>query len=303
MARIIVFGGTGTLGRAFLKSITDSELASYEIVVVSRDEHKQQELKRQYPWVTFRIGDIRDRASIEPFFVYTNVKYVFHFAALKHIDVCEYNPMESIRTNVLGSNNIAELCIKYSVKRCVFSSTDKAVDPISVYGYSKAMVENMFLNYNQNQTMMTRFIVYRWPNVTASNGSFISFAIDKMIMGESIPLTDPGMSRFWIKIESALEFVLSTFQYDQGSKVLIPPFVKSALVTEILDAISEILGIDYKTHVVGIRGIEKMSECLISKHSVEHVDSAMERTRFSKAELIDFFSPIVVNILKQKEAR
>jgi UDP-N-acetylglucosamine 4,6-dehydratase len=289
MDKILICGGTGTLGKAFLNAIYNLNL--FDITVLSRDEHKQQSMKRSFPNVKFVIGDIRDRSSIERHFI--GKRYVFHFAALKHIDVCEENPIESVKTNVYGSINIAECCLDHGVERCVFSSTDKAVDPISVYGYSKAIVEHTYLNFNRLRA--TSFVVYRWPNVTASNGSFIGLAVSLIQKGAVVPITSRDMTRFWIKIETAIEFVLNTFrEVKHPQEVMVPGFVKSAKIVDVIDCIAEILEQPYRTTVVGIRGVEKMAEALFSQHSEYHVASDFENTRFTRDELISFLRPIVL---------
>jgi FlaA1/EpsC-like NDP-sugar epimerase len=205
--RITILGGTGTLGQALVAQLLDTS-PNCDITIVSRDEHKQAAMKKRYPQCRFVVGDIRDAGSVRQTFTGRDV--VFHVAALKHVDILEACPMESIKTNVLATEQMARLAISQKVPRFVFSSTDKAVDPINTYGYSKALSEKLLWNFNREQSG-TQFSVYRWGNVLGSQGSAIPFFIDTLIKESKVYLTDLEMTRYWIPIEWAVRYMLRTF--------------------------------------------------------------------------------------------
>lgn len=278
---ILVIGGTGTLGKEIINQVSKYN-PDVKITVLSRDEQKQQALKKVFPKVKFVLGDIKDKASISKSF--RNKDIVFHVAALKHIDHIEDNPIESIKTNILGTINVSECATESHVQYCVFSSTDKAVDPLNTYGHCKAISERILLN--ENFSGNTRFSVYRWGNICGSNGSAIPFFVDCLKDGREIPITDERMSRFWINIETAVSYVLSTFHTDEAlSKVLIPPIMKSAKLTDVVKCLAEILDVkNYKTKIVGLRKGEKLHESLTSLHSSNHVDSN-NCEKYTKPEL------------------
>ena len=278
----LIIGGTGTLGRAIMDKLYSIDSKS-KIVVLSRDEQKQQELKKIYPQTTFVLGDVRDKDTLD--YAMKGAKTVFHVAALKHIDHIEDNPIESIKTNIIGTINVAECCIKNDVKHCVFSSTDKAVDPINVYGHCKAISEKLFFNYNQHGK--TNFTVYRWGNINGSNGSAIPYFVKLLKEKKPIPVTDTRMTRFWINIEDAVDFIFETFQ-KKNNAVQIPWKMKTATVLEVIQSLSEIYGTGpYKIAQVGLRKGEKLHEAMQSQHSEGPITSE-NFPRYSKSELAEF---------------
>jgi len=285
--KALVIGGTGSLGSELL-----NQLSGYEITSLSRDEQKQQSMKKIYPNVRFVLGDIRDKDSISRHFIGKDV--VFHVAALKHVDHIEENPIESVKTNILGSINVAECAINHKVPRCIFSSTDKAVDAINVYGNCKAISEKIFFDYNRTQSV-TRFAVYRWGNVAASNGSAIPYFIECLHSGKPVPITDPAMTRFWITIDMAVRYMLKSFNAEETSdQVMIPPTMKSAKVVDVLDCLASLLDVKkYKTKIIGVRRGEKLHECLTSMHSSNYVASD-NCEKYTTAELKLFLKPLVV---------
>lgn len=271
MAKVVILGGTGTLGSEVLRRYKSHP----DVHVVSRGEHKQQEFKRIYPKFKFHICDIRDKRALSP--IIKDANLVFHFAALKAIDVCEDNPIECVKTNTLGTINVAELCIEHGVSRCVFSSTDKAVDPISSYGYAKALSENILRDFNHKQNIC-KFIVFRWGNILNSQGSVIPIFIDRIKNDLPVFLTKKDMTRFFIRIEDAVSFVLWQLRKSNaklcGRTVLIPPNIASAKLTDVIDVIAELCGKDRVEIIeIGVRGIEKTHEQMISVYYEKPISS------------------------------
>lgn len=260
MSKILVIGATGTLGRQTIKKLLETD--GPEIVCFSRDELKQKELQKDFkshPRLSFVIGDIRDRHSV--FTVFRDVSTAFHFAALKHVDTMELNPEESVKTNILGTMNIADAAVANGVSYVVFSSTDKAVEPINTYGMCKAISEKILLRRNQTQKR-TRFSVFRWGNVAGSRGSFIPQIAESIRSGKTIGVTDYQMTRFWIRIEDAVDFLLNNFTTASTTDAMIPP-IKAAPLTEVIKTVSKLVGNEFFTmDKVPIRPGEKLHESL-----------------------------------------
>ena len=254
-----IIGGTGTLGNCLVEKLTGKG----HIVVFSRDELKQQEMRKRFPEASYVIGDIRDAASLPS--VLKGVDVVFLVAALKHVDVLEANPTEAIKTNILGTINVAEACLAAKVKHVVFSSTDKAVLPINVYGMTKGIAERYLIGLNVRQTA-TKFSVFRWGNVLGSRGSVVHTFADSLKQTGGVRITDPAMSRFWIHIEDAVDFMLENYKEANRFSVMIPP-MKAAPVIQLADSMARVLGMKhYEQKFVGIRAGEKIHECLESNH-------------------------------------
>lgn len=287
--RITILGGTGSLGRALLPEAI-KKWPNAEITVVSRDEHKQSQMRKQFPQARYSIADIRDRDSIAPFFIGRDI--VFHFAALKHVDILEDNPMECIKTNVLATDICASEAVSSGVKHFVFSSTDKAIDPINTYGFSKALSEKILFDYNLKQSA-TKFSVYRWGNVLGSQGSAIPFFADTLRTQKMAYITHQDMTRFWIPIQSAVSYMLISFQQASLRQAMIPPNMKAAKITEIIRTLAYLLAIpDYKTVEIGIRPGEKLHEDMYSQHSYPMMNSETY-PHYSFDELIDLLIPLV----------
>lgn len=281
---VLILGGTGTLGVSLLRRFSNENI---NVKVLSRDEHKHYKLKKMFPYVEFVLGDIRDKHSIHKHF--KNIDAIFHVAALKHIDILEENPIESIKTNILGTINACECAIDHNVKYFMFSSTDKACDPINLYGHCKAISEKLILNYNKKA--LTVFSVYRWGNVINSNGSALPFFIDCIKNGKTIPLTHQNMSRFFITIEQAIEYILRTF-WIGVNEVLVHPDMKAARIDTVIDVIGELLGITPKIEITGLRPGEKIDECLYSKYSGHFIDSKICE-QYSRDELKILIRPML----------
>ncbi len=284
--RYLVIGGTGTLGQAIIEKIYHPKKDN--ITVFSRDELKQKNLKIKYPNIKTILGDVRDKDAVSKAMV--GIDAVFLFAAIKHIDFAEENPLEAIKTNILGVVNVADACCDNNVGYCVFSSTDKAVLPINVYGMTKAIAERYLFHKNRRQDI-TFFSVFRWGNILGSRGSVLNYFSDALKNKRPIDITDKRMTRFWLRIEKAAQFVLDNYKNAPEDEAMIPP-MGAARVEEVLAATADVLKIpEYKTKYVGIREGEKIHECVHSNHDVcIRSDNSGE---FSREELIDMITDLV----------
>lgn len=283
---VLIVGGTGTLGKALLDLIGHKR--NYSITVLSREELKQKQLMDIYPNVRFVLGDIRDHHSLSSHFLGKEV--VFHFAAMKHVDMAEHNPEESIKINLIGSLNVAKAAIANNVRYCVFSSTDKAVLPINNYGMCKALSENYFLTQNQLQDI-TKFSVFRWGNVLGSRGSVIHSFLTSLKETKSVNITDPRMTRFWIDIKDAAEFILDHYEGGSPDMPMIPP-MKACRVVKIAELCARHLGIkDYKVNFSGIRAGEKLHEAIFSSHEICYRSDTTEE--YSDDEILKMIGDVV----------
>lgn len=257
---ILVTGGTGSFGKAFLRYVLDNE-DPQRVVVFSRDELKQYEVRRQFgddPRLRWFIGDIRDRQRLER--AMHGVDYVVHAAALKQVDTAEYNPFEYVQTNVNGSQNVVEAAIDQGVKKVVALSTDKASSPINLYGATKLCSDRMFVSANHYAAHHpTRFSVVRYGNVMGSRGSVIPVFRDLAARGESLPITDKRMTRFWITLPQAVQFVVDSFDLMTGGELYVPR-IPSMKVTDLAEAVAP----GSSTHEIGIRPGEKLHEEMIA---------------------------------------
>jgi UDP-N-acetylglucosamine 4,6-dehydratase len=257
---ILVTGGTGSFGKAFLRYVLDHEDPK-RVVVFSRDELKQYEVRRMFgddPRLRWFIGDIRDRQRLER--AMHGVDYVVHAAALKQVDTAEYNPFEYVQTNVNGSQNVVEAAIDQGVKKVVALSTDKASSPINLYGATKLCSDRMFVSANHYAAHhVTRFSVVRYGNVMGSRGSVIPVFRDLAARGESLPITDKRMTRFWITLPQAVQFVVDSFDLMDGGELYIPR-IPSMKVVDLAEAVAP----GSATHEIGIRPGEKLHEEMIA---------------------------------------
>ena len=257
---VLVTGGTGSFGKAFLSHVLATRDPK-RVAIYSRDELKQYEMKQTYgddPRVRFFLGDIRDRDRLR--MAMHGVDYVVHAAALKQVDTAEYNPMEFVKTNILGSENVILASIDAGVKRVVALSTDKASSPVNLYGATKLTADKLFISSNHYaHSYGTTFCVVRYGNVMGSRGSVIPFFHALAERGEPLPITDMRMTRFWITLPQAVEFVLKSFSTMQGGELYVPR-IPSMRVVDLAKAIapgSELVE-------VGIRPGEKLHEEMIS---------------------------------------
>jgi UDP-N-acetylglucosamine 4,6-dehydratase len=259
-ASILVTGGTGSFGKAFLREVLDNH-DPRRIVVFSRDELKQFEVRAQFgddPRLRWFIGDVRDRRRLER--AMHGVDYVVHAAALKQVDTAEYNPFEYIATNVTGSQNVVEAAIDAGVKKVVALSTDKASSPINLYGATKLCADRLFVSANNYAAAYeTRFCVVRYGNVMGSRGSVVPKFKALAEAGESLPITDKRMTRFWITLPQAVKFVLDSFEMMEGGELYVPR-IPSMKVVDLAEAIAP----GAAQHEVGIRPGEKLHEEMIA---------------------------------------
>jgi UDP-N-acetylglucosamine 4,6-dehydratase len=256
---ILVTGGTGSFGRAFVA--TALRTGAKRVAIYSRDELKQFEMKNQLPRderLRFFLGDIRDEERLQTAF--HGVDYVVHAAALKQVDTGEYNPMEFVKTNVLGSQNVINAAIASDVKKVVALSTDKASSPINLYGATKLTADKLFTAANNySHAYGTSFSVVRYGNVIGSRGSVIPFFMDLARRNLDIPITDARMTRFWISIDEAVQFVMDTLAMMQGGELYVPKIPSM----RILD-LAKILAPKQRVIEIGIRPGEKLHEEMIA---------------------------------------
>lgn len=291
--RAAILGGTGTLGTALLERLHEE----HDVLCFSRGELAQSQLKKRFPGVEFQIGDVRDQRAVRQ--AVRGADAVFLLAAIKHIDIAEMNPLEAIKTNVLGAVAVAEEAIAARVPYVMFSNTDKAVLPISTYGYTKALAQNYLLALNREGS--TRFSVFNWGNVLASRGSVIQTFVKALLADEPITVTDARMSRFWILIESAADFILDTFKGAPTDRALIPP-IKGATVLRIVESLARVLLIrDYRVSFTGLRGVEKIYEVLESTHAACLRSDTCEQ--YTDAELDKMLRPIVCKLIAEEHPR
>lgn len=282
---VLIVGGTGTLGKALLSLIGNHK--KYRVTVLSREELKQKQLMDLYPDVRFVLGDIRDADSLGIHFL--GKEAVFHFAAMKHVDMAEHNPEESIKINLLGSLNVAKAAVNAGVRHCVFSSTDKAVLPINNYGMCKALSENYFLTQNTIQDI-TKFSVFRWGNVLGSRGSVIHGFLSSLKESKTVRITDARMTRFWIDIRDCAKYILEHYDSAEKYSAMIPP-MKSCRIVKIAELCARYLGInDYKIEYTGIRAGEKIHETIFSSHEVCYRSDTTEE--YSDDELLEMISGV-----------
>lgn len=263
-ASILITGGTGSFGKKFVATIL-GRFQPRKTIIFSRDELKQSIMAQDFPHVTnrsirFFIGDVRDRDRLQ--IAMRDVEYVIHAAALKQIPTAEYNPMECINTNVMGAENILRAAIEAGVKKVIALSTDKAVNPINLYGASKLASDKIFIAANNlSGASGTRFSVVRYGNVIGSRGSVIPFFKNLVAEGsKSLPITDERMTRFWLTQEQAVDFVLSSFSIMAGGEVFVPK-IPSMKMLDLAKSFAP--GISH--HVVGIRPGEKLHEVMITQ--------------------------------------
>ncbi|MEV8470813.1 MULTISPECIES: polysaccharide biosynthesis protein [unclassified Ralstonia] len=264
---LTITGGTGSFGNAVLKRFLDSEID--EIRVFSRDEKKQDDMRKRYasPKLKFYIGDVRDRCSVDA--VMRGVDYVYHAAALKQVPSCEFHPMEAVRTNVLGTENVLNAAVDAGVKRVVCLSTDKAVYPINAMGISKALMEKVMVAASRNlEGTNTVICGTRYGNVMASRGSVIPLFVDQVLAGNPITVTDPTMTRFMMTLADAVDLVLYAFEHGNNGDIFVQK-APAATVDVLTKAILELMRKpEHPVHVIGTRHGEKLYEALLSREEM-----------------------------------
>ena len=259
--KILITGGTGSLGKALIKQI---KKIGWKIIVYSRDEGKQALAFGSDPEIIRVIGDVRDLTKLDTTMRLHKPDYVIHAAALKRVDDMEFHPDECIKTNVLGSQNVATAALANNVEKCILISTDKACQPINVYGSSKFIAERIFTNFDYNSET-TIFSSVRYGNVIASRGSFIPLWMEKVKNNEEIPITSFECSRFLFTLDDAVFTVLSALVKAQGGEVFIPKISSYNLET-VLKSVKSLVGVDEtKTVINGMRPGEKIHEDMLAK--------------------------------------
>jgi UDP-N-acetylglucosamine 4,6-dehydratase len=262
-ARVLVTGGTGSFGQAFVDHVLTNHVVR-ELVVFSRDEFKQHEMAQRWPVDTYPIryflGDIRDKERLLRAF--NGINYVVHAAALKQVPAIEQNPFEAVRTNILGAQNIVEAALERGVRRVVAISTDKAVNPVNLYGATKLAMEKLMIAANTYARYRdVRFSVVRYGNVVGSRGSVLQLYANLIAQGERIlPVTDPAMTRFWITLDRGVRLVLQALEEAQGGEIFIPK-IPSMSVGDLLAA----MPVECTQRTIGRRPGEKQHESLIGE--------------------------------------
>lgn len=267
---LLITGGTGSFGNAVMKRFLDTDIK--EIRIFSRDEKKQDDMRKLYKndKLKFYIGDIRDLASVKN--AMYGVDYIFHAAALKQVPSCEFFPLEAVKTNVLGTDNVLTASIECGVKKVICLSTDKAAYPINAMGISKAMMEKVFVAKARTVSPDRTLICgTRYGNVMASRGSVIPLFIDQIKSGQPLTITDPNMTRFLMSLEEAVELVVFAFQNAQAGDIMVQKSPAST-IGDLAQAVKELFDADNEIKIIGTRHGEKLYETLLTKEEYVHAD-------------------------------
>ena len=291
---ILITGGTGSFGKKFIKTVLD-RYSPKKVIVYSRDELKQYEMASEYnaPAMRYFIGDVRDEGRLTK--AMDGVDYVVHAAALKHVPIAEYNPMECIKTNINGAENVINAALACGVEKVVALSTDKAANPINLYGATKLASDKLFVAANNIKgSKKTTFSVVRYGNVVGSRGSVVPFFKKLVEDGAAeIPITDPRMTRFWITLEQGVEFVIKSFERMYGGEIYVPK-IPSMRVVDIALALAPNLPMK----VIGIRPGEKLHEVMCpsddSHRTVEFDDHfvIMPTIKFTDSDVDYLLNPL-----------
>jgi UDP-N-acetylglucosamine 4,6-dehydratase len=267
---LLITGGTGSFGNAVLRHMLDGGLA--EIRIFSRDEKKQEDMRLELKSdrVKFYIGDVRDYTSVRD--ACEGVDFIFHAAALKQVPSCEFYPMEAVRTNIIGADNVVRAGIAAKVSHCVVLSTDKAVYPINAMGMSKALMEKiMFAASRLPAPGGTVLCATRYGNVMASRGSVIPLFVSQLLAGQEITVTDPGMTRFLMSLDQSVELVRYAFENARPGDIFVQK-APACTVADLAQALKELLGRDNPVRIIGTRHGEKLFESLISREEMARAE-------------------------------
>ena len=262
---LLITGGTGSFGNAVLRRFLDSDLR--EIRIFSRDEKKQDDMRKKYnnPKLKFYIGDVRDYQSVLN--VVRGVDFIYHAAALKQVPSCEFHPLEAVKTNVLGTENVLEAAISCGVKRVICLSTDKAVYPINAMGISKAMMEKVIVAKSRSSSQ-TVICATRYGNVMASRGSVIPLFVDQIRAGKPLTITDPNMTRFMMTLDDAVDLVLYAFEHGTSGEIFVQK-APAATIETLAKALTDLLGVpNHPINIIGTRHGEKLFEALLSREEM-----------------------------------
>lgn len=275
-ATLLITGGTGSFGNAVLSRFLDSDLK--EIRIFSRDEKKQDDMRKRsnHPKLQFYIGDVRDYQSVLN--ATRGVDFIFHAAALKQVPSCEFYPLEAVKTNILGTENVLEAAIVSGVRKVVCLSTDKAVYPINAMGISKAMMEKIFVAKSRNSGS-TVICGTRYGNVMASRGSVIPLFVDQIRAGKPITITDSSMTRFMMTLEDAVDLVLYAFSYGNSGDIFVQK-APAATIGTLATALTDLLKVpQHPINVIGTRHGEKLYEALLSREEMACAEDLNEYYR------------------------
>lgn len=262
---LLITGGTGSFGNAILRRFIDFDLD--EIRILSRDEKKQDDMRKKYKneKIKFYIGDVRDFQSVTN--AVRGVDFIFHAAALKQVPSCEFYPLEAIKTNVLGTENVLEAAVQCGVERVVCLSTDKAVYPINAMGISKAMMEKVIVAKSRSSNR-TIICTTRYGNVMASRGSVIPLFVNQIRSGQPITVTDPSMTRFMMTLDDAVDLVLFAFEHGRPGEIFVQKS-PGATIGTLIKSLTDLLGApNHPINVIGTRHGEKLFEALLSREEV-----------------------------------
>jgi len=262
---LLITGGTGSFGNAILRRFLDSDIK--EIRILSRDEKKQDDMRKKFnhPKLKFYIGDVRDYHSVLS--ATRGVDYIFHAAALKQVPSCEFHPMEAVKTNVLGTENVLEAAVTSRVSRVIVLSTDKAVYPINAMGMSKALMEKVAVAKSRSSSQ-TIINVTRYGNVMCSRGSVIPLFTNQIRTGQAITITDPSMTRFMMTLEDAVDLVLYAFEHGQPGEIFVQK-APAATIEVLANALTKMLGApNHPINIIGTRHGEKLFEVLLSREEM-----------------------------------
>lgn len=268
---LLITGGTGSFGNAVLKRFLDTDIK--EIRIFSRDEKKQDDMRHalQNAKVKFYIGDVRDRRSVDG--AMAGVDYVFHAAALKQVPSCEFFPMQAVRTNVIGTENVLDAAIAHGVKNVVILSTDKAAYPINAMGISKAMMEKVAIAKGRQlgDKAATTISCTRYGNVMASRGSVIPLWLEQIKAGKAITLTDPKMTRFMMTLDDAVDLVLYAFEHAHNGDLFVQK-APAATLEVLAQAMKQLFNSDSKVQIIGTRHGEKLYETLVTREEMARAE-------------------------------
>tara|TARA_R100000149_G_scaffold42183_1_gene16442 strand:- start:64 stop:1008 length:945 start_codon:yes stop_codon:yes gene_type:complete len=268
--KILIFGGAGALGRTLIKRYYNDN----EVIIFSRDEHKHYNLLKEYPKVKSIIGDIKDKDSIKNALLKVKPNIVINAAALKHVPVCEDNPYESVKTNIIGHQNVIECVSLCKIETLIFVSTDKACKPINVYGMCKAISEQLYISFAKQQ-QETKVVIVRYGNVLESTGSVIPYFKDLLedTDTKTLPITDYDMTRFLLTLEQATDLINWAYEYPYSNGKIAVPKVKSLKVTDIANVLIDSYDVDVSLKEIGIRPGEKLHEEMVSSEEWRKTES------------------------------
>ena len=322
---VLITGGTGSLGRALTKKLLEYDIQSIRIFSRNESQHAEMQSDFDDPRLRFLIGDVRDQTRLSR--AVEDVDIVFHAAALKHVPLIEYNPYESVMTNVIGSQNVITECIKNHVEKVIGIGTDKSVSPLNTYGATKLLMEKLFIGSIRQfnaEKYKTKTLCLRYGNVVASSGSVIPLFINQIKNKQKITITDPNMTRFSLTMDEAIKFILSSAEKSVGTEVFVPK-MRAYNIMDLKDTLIELFG-DAEHEIIQKRPGEKLHELLLSRYELPTTRDLNDRyvilypqmydlpknlqneinenyKKYSSAELTDEYSSDNVKLLSKSELK